>query len=188
MDEAIISPTQIIAPTAANTYDTQEVEEPPEHIDPPEITWRQRAKRKTHCFLHDGSNPHCPGCQAKSRDKRHYKGSFDVHRATHSTSVIITMDQVTLADNEGQVGIGDVKYAIVISKLRHEALDHDYWTFLPLRSLESWSHYWPSILKAGRCTHAAPVGMDEEEFDNIADRFRDPSAVSYTHLTLPTKA
>ena len=47
------------------------------------------------------------------------------------------MDQVTIADSEGQVGIGDVKYAIVISKLRYEALDHDYWTFLPLRSLES---------------------------------------------------
>ena len=33
----------------------------------------------------------------------------------------------------------------------------------PLRSLENWSHYWPSILKAGRCTHSAPQGMDEEE-------------------------
>ena len=137
VDEPVISPTQIIAPPTDPTDGTQTIEEPPEPVEPPEITWRQRAKRKSHCFLHDGSNPHCPGCQAKSRDKRHYKGSFDVHRATHSTSVIVTMDQVTIADSEGQVGIGDVKYAIVISKLRYEALDHDYWTFLPLRSLES---------------------------------------------------
>ena len=33
----------------------------------------------------------------------------------------------------------------------------------PLKSLENWSHFWPSILKAGRCTHSEPEGMDEEE-------------------------
>ena len=32
-----------------------------------------------------------------------------------------------------------------------------------LKSPENWSHFWPSILKAGRCTHAEPEGMDEEE-------------------------
>lgn len=32
-----------------------------------------------------------------------------------------------------------------------------------LRSLENWSHFWPSILKAGRCTHYEPEGMEEEE-------------------------
>lgn len=32
-----------------------------------------------------------------------------------------------------------------------------------LKTLENWSHFWPGILKAGRCTHIAPVGMDEEE-------------------------
>jgi len=33
----------------------------------------------------------------------------------------------------------------------------------PLRSLENWSHFWPSILKAGRCTHAEPEGIADEE-------------------------
>ena len=43
----------------------------------------------------------------------------------------------------------------------------------PLRSLESWSHYWPSILKAGRCTHAPPVGMDEEEAQAYMDKLNE---------------
>jgi hypothetical protein len=31
-----------------------------------------------------------------------------------------------------------------------------------LRSLESWAHKNPIILKAGRCTHIEPLGMEEE--------------------------
>lgn len=31
-----------------------------------------------------------------------------------------------------------------------------------LKSLEAWGHRYPIILKAGRCTHKAPAGLDEE--------------------------
>jgi len=32
-----------------------------------------------------------------------------------------------------------------------------------LKTLENWAHFWPSILKVGRCTHTQPEGMEEEE-------------------------
>jgi len=32
-----------------------------------------------------------------------------------------------------------------------------------LRSLENWSHFWPSVLKAGRCSHEAPAHLQGEE-------------------------
>ena len=32
-----------------------------------------------------------------------------------------------------------------------------------LKSMEAWCHVQPILLKAGRCTHAEPVGMSEEE-------------------------
>ena len=51
-----------------------------------------------------------------------------------------------------------------------------------LKSMENWSHFWPSILKAGRCTHLPPEGMDEEaataweeaqnEIDKPEERFK----------------
>ena len=31
-----------------------------------------------------------------------------------------------------------------------------------LKSLEAWGNLFPIILKAGRCSHLKPVGMDEE--------------------------
>ena len=49
-----------------------------------------------------------------------------------------------------------------------------------LKSLESWSHFLPVVLKAGRCTHAAPAGMGEEEREeylakmNESDKPEDP--------------
>jgi radial spoke head protein 4A len=51
-----------------------------------------------------------------------------------------------------------------------------------LKTLESWSHAYPLVLKVGRCTHSEPVGMDEDakiEFmeklageDKTEDRFK----------------
>ena len=39
------------------------------------------------------------------------------------------MDQVTMADIEGTMGIGNFRYAIVFCKLAE-----DYWRFIPLQS------------------------------------------------------
>jgi hypothetical protein len=51
-----------------------------------------------------------------------------------------------------------------------------------LNNLEAWSHKHPILLKAGRCSHIAPLGMDEEakeeymakleEEDKKEERFR----------------
>jgi len=51
-----------------------------------------------------------------------------------------------------------------------------------LQSLEAWAHLHPIILKAGRCTHPEPVGMDDEakeeymgklaESDKTEERYR----------------
>lgn len=51
-----------------------------------------------------------------------------------------------------------------------------------LQSLEVWGHKHPNLLKAGRCSHLAPEGMDEEaageflekvaEEDKVEERFK----------------
>lgn len=51
-----------------------------------------------------------------------------------------------------------------------------------LKSLEAWGHRYPIILKAGRCSHKAPTGLDEEasaawaekmaEEDKTEERFK----------------
>ena len=51
-----------------------------------------------------------------------------------------------------------------------------------LKSLETWGHFNPIILKAGRCSHLPPVGMEDEakeeylnklaEEDKVEERFR----------------
>ena len=42
------------------------------------------------------------------------------------------MDQVTMADLEGTIGIGGYKYAMVLTKL-----SEDYWSFIPLRTMQA---------------------------------------------------
>lgn len=42
-----------------------------------------------------------------------------------------------------------------------------------LRSLESWGHKNPIILKAGRCTHIEPLGMDEEALQEFMDKLAE---------------
>jgi hypothetical protein len=51
-----------------------------------------------------------------------------------------------------------------------------------LRNLETWGHFHPIILKAGRCSHIPPAGMDDEakeeylaklaEEDKVEERFK----------------
>jgi hypothetical protein len=36
-----------------------------------------------------------------------------------------------------------------------------------LKSLEAWGHRHPNILKVGRCTHTAPVGISEEAVEEF---------------------
>ena len=72
-------------------------------------------------------NPECLDCQAKARNKKHYKGSFQ--RDDPDYQRVMTMDQVTMTDLDGTLGIGGFKYALVISKVTE-----DHWDFRPLRT------------------------------------------------------
>ena len=54
----------------------------------------------------------CLGCQAKARNKKHVKGSFQRVHPDHRD--IITVDQVGMADIDGTVGIGGYTYGLDI--------------------------------------------------------------------------
>ena len=42
-----------------------------------------------------------------------------------------------------------------------------------LKSLESWSHLYPIVLKAGRCTHSEPVGLTDEEKEEYMNKLNE---------------
>lgn len=46
-----------------------------------------------------------------------------------------------------------------------------------LQSLEAWGHTHPNLLKAGRCTHLAPEGMDEEQAAEYMDKVAEEDKV-----------
>jgi len=93
-------------------------------------TWRQKAKSKNHLMDHDSFNCQCPGCNAKARNKRRVRGSFEPDDPRHANE--ITMDQVSMTDLDGTMGIGKFRYAIVFCKVQG-----DYWSFIPLKTLEA---------------------------------------------------
>lgn len=89
---------------------------------------RTVAQSKKHLMTHTPACPDsCEGCQAKSRNRPHYKHSFV--RDKHEKRGTISMDQLTVADEVGTYGIGGYKYAILIAKV-----GYDYWQFVPLRT------------------------------------------------------
>ena len=62
------------------------------------------------------------------RNKPHYKHSFEKDK--HGKRGTISLDQVTVADEVGTMGISGYKYGIVFSKV-----GTTFWRFVPLRSL-----------------------------------------------------
>lgn len=46
-----------------------------------------------------------------------------------------------------------------------------------LKSLESWAHKNPILLKAGRCTHLEPLGMEEEALQEYMDKLAEDDKV-----------
>ena len=83
-----------------------------------------------HCFDHGKFNERCPGCQAKIRNRKHFKGAFERNSMEYEHTV--TMDQVSLTDLDGTLGHGRWRYALVICKI-----STDWWTFMLMRTLES---------------------------------------------------
>jgi hypothetical protein len=108
--------------------DREEVDCPPPPTAP--STYRRKAQSKFHMLDHADYNPQCPGCNAKARNKKHYRGAFQ--RDDERYANVVTMDQVGLTDVEGTLGIGKYRYAIVLCKI-----DKDYWSFMPLKTLEA---------------------------------------------------
>jgi len=70
---------------------------------------------RQHLLDHVIFHKDCPGCQANAKNKKHVKGSLtrDGERHKHT----ITMYQVVMADEDGTLGIGNFKYALVICKI-----------------------------------------------------------------------
>ena len=94
---------------------------PPPAVEPvppasePAKTARLHARSKEHCLHHRDCNPYCPGCLAKTRNKKHFKGAFD--RRDDRYENIISMDQVSLTDLSGTLGLGRMRYAMIICKI-----------------------------------------------------------------------
>lgn len=53
-----------------------------------------------------------------------------------------------------------------------------------LKSLETWGHKHPIILKAGRCSHIAPVGMGEEEKEEYLGKLAEEDKVEERYRAL----
>lgn len=53
-----------------------------------------------------------------------------------------------------------------------------------LKSLEAWGHKHPIILKAGRCSHIAPVGMGEEEREEYLGKLAEEDKVEERYRAL----
>lgn len=53
-----------------------------------------------------------------------------------------------------------------------------------LKSLESWGHHHPHVLKAGRITHLEPEGVNEDEKEEIMGKLAesDPTVDRYRAL------
>jgi len=82
---------------------------------PLNISQREMAVSKYHLLDHRTHNPNCRGCQAKARNKRHFQGAF--HPDKIPAAGALTMDQLSLADVDGTLGIGKYKYAMVVVSL-----------------------------------------------------------------------
>jgi radial spoke head protein 4A len=105
------------------------------------------------------SSPPFPG------KERHFLRA-QLARITHATE-ICPKGLFEIADEEtGEVKMADEPPALGVEEAK---------------SLEAWSHQQPIILKTGRCTHMAPVGMpeaDQEEYlaklaeEEKVERFR----------------
>ena len=77
---------------------------------------RGKARSIFHLMDHYEYNPECLGCQAKARNKKHYKHSFQKEKDEYDN--VLTMDQVTMVDMDGTTGIGGFRYALVVCKNR----------------------------------------------------------------------
>ena len=119
-------------PPTSRQADPSKKDEPPDQegavITACFIEDRKRARSIEHLMNHSPPCATCEGCQAKAREKKHLKGSFDASPVDHSR--VLTMEQVSIQDFDSTAGYGGYKYGIVLCSLRTE-----FWECIPLRSL-----------------------------------------------------
>ena len=72
---------------------------------------RKRARTIEHLMTHSPPCATCEGCQARARQKKHYKGAFA--KSSKDRSMIITMDQLTVQDFDYSAGYAGFKNEIV---------------------------------------------------------------------------
>ena len=90
---------------------------------------RKRARAIEHLMDHQPPYATCEGCQARARQKKHHKGSYDA--SEKDRSMIITMYQVNIQDFDYTAGYGGFRYGIVICSLKTK-----YFVFIPLRTMQ----------------------------------------------------
>ena len=82
-----------------------------------------------HLLTHSPAIPDCSGCMARKKAKKHFRKSFDRDDSKHEDE--ITLDQVTMTDFAGTLGIGNFRYGVVFWHVQGE-----FGQFVPLRTLE----------------------------------------------------
>ena len=93
------------------------------------VSRRKRMKSLGHMLTHSPPIIDCAGCMAKSKARKHFRKSF--HREDEKHKDEITLDQVTMTDFNGTLGIGNYRYGVVLAHVQE-----DFANFVPLRSLE----------------------------------------------------
>ena len=90
---------------------------------------RKRMRSLGHLLTHSPAISDCPGCMARSKAKKHFRKSFEKDDVKHHDEV--TLDQVTMTDFNGTLGIGNFRYGIVLWHVPKE-----FGQFVSLRGLD----------------------------------------------------
>lgn len=93
-------------------------EEPDTVITSRLVEDRKRARTIEHLMDHQPPCATCEGCQARARQKKHYKGSYDA--SEKDRSMIVTMDQVNIQGFDYTARYGGSRYGLVICSLETE--------------------------------------------------------------------
>ena len=92
------------------------------------ISQRRLMKSLSHLLYHSPPIAGCPGCMARTKAKKHFKGAFCREDDKHQHE--ITMDQVTMTDFLGTLGLDNYRYGVVFFHVQGP-----FAHFVPLRSL-----------------------------------------------------
>ena len=85
----------------------------------PQSFWKDISRvPREHSVNHSSVLAGCPGCAAKAKHRKHFRGALDKGDPKHANT--ITMDQVQIHDLEGTLGVGGYTYGLVLEKVSSE--------------------------------------------------------------------